>query len=161
MRTAEESPNTQVLLSLLGEHYRNSSEIRQDMQRVTYATIGFYVVVMGWTLNLSRDLTAWRHGLSASLLGVAGGAIYYLYRRQRAWLLHHEVLQRIDRALGCHTPGHFIDGEVLYPCEWDRCHPSASRSIWALAGAILAFCVLGILTVSFHHCLTRPIAPAG
>ncbi|MEW6666828.1 MAG: hypothetical protein AB1512_16625 [Thermodesulfobacteriota bacterium] len=118
MIALDQSQRLQVLLAQLQERYNAAHKIRERSTQFTLWISGM-AIGLGWLLISQRALVlAQRIALSLLIAALFAGTVYFMMGLRRGFQKNRKTMIRIERALGLHEAGIYLENGPLLASEY-------------------------------------------
>ena len=118
MMDMNENQRLQVLLAQLQERYNAAHKIRERSTQFTLWISGM-AIGLGWLLISQRPLAfTQRVALSLLIIALFAGTVYFIMGLRRGFQKNRDTMIRIERVLGMHEAGIYLEKGPLLPSEY-------------------------------------------
>lgn len=129
----------EILLALLKERYEASHKMRERSYQFSAWILGFGIALI-W-LILSRPEICLNQRVVLTFVVVATGLLAFQFLRSidKGFASNKAVMIRIERILGCYDQNLYVEGESLYPKQYETNRKNSFShflSLYALLAAV-------------------------
>ena len=105
-----------ILKTMYSQQQSTAHFVRERMSKISATVIGILLTVDGWLIINDESISEYQLGtLIATIVVLAGSAIYGLVARYREFKAVASMIVRIEEAMKVYEVGAFIENEPLYP----------------------------------------------